>query len=73
LTTLKLNIVDFISENEAICETGLGRESGPLVGLIDDKTRGSKISCNFLFKGWIRIQEVSKELKVRSKRQIIRD
>jgi hypothetical protein len=30
-------IIDFLGEYEAICETPLGRESGPLVGLIDNK------------------------------------
>jgi hypothetical protein len=46
------NIIDFLGEYESICETALGRESGPQVGLIDEKNRGSKISCNCPFK-WI--------------------
>jgi hypothetical protein len=33
--------LDFLGENEAICKTALGRESG---GLFDEKNRGSKIS-----------------------------
>jgi hypothetical protein len=37
-----LNIIDFLGEYEAICETGLGRESGPNGGLFDKKTEGRK-------------------------------
>jgi hypothetical protein len=44
------NIINFLGEYEAICKTALGRESGPQVGLIDEKNRGSKISCNCSFK-----------------------
>jgi hypothetical protein len=44
------NIIYFLGEYEAICETALSRESGPQVGLIDEKIRGSKISCNCPFK-----------------------
>jgi hypothetical protein len=29
--------LDFIGENEAICKTALGRESGPWGGLFDEK------------------------------------
>jgi hypothetical protein len=43
--------VDFLGEYEAICKTALGRESGPEGGLIDEKNRGSKISCYCPFKG----------------------
>jgi hypothetical protein len=37
-----LNIIDFLGEYEAICETALGRESGPSGGLFDEKTAGRK-------------------------------
>jgi hypothetical protein len=44
------NIIDFLGEYEAICETALGRESGPKGGLFDEKNRGSKIACYCPFK-----------------------
>jgi hypothetical protein len=40
---------EYLSEYEAISETTLARESGSHVGLIDEKPRGSKISCNCPF------------------------
>jgi hypothetical protein len=47
------NIIDFPGEYEAICETALGRESGPYGGLFDEKNRGSKISCYCPFKQFL--------------------
>jgi hypothetical protein len=38
------NIVDFLGNYEAICETELGRELGPYVGLIMKKTRVKNLS-----------------------------
>jgi hypothetical protein len=35
---------DYLGEYKAICETTLAHESGPLVGLIDEKTKRQK-SC----------------------------
>jgi hypothetical protein len=46
----KLKLRWNFGEYEAICETALARESEPLVGLIDEKSRGLKISCNCPFK-----------------------
>jgi hypothetical protein len=34
--------LDFLGENEAICKTALGCESGPYGGLFDEKTEGRK-------------------------------
>jgi hypothetical protein len=34
--------IDFLGDYEDICETALGRESGPWVWLIDKKTEGRK-------------------------------
>jgi hypothetical protein len=36
------NIIDFLGEYEAICETALGRESGLQLGLIGEKNVGRK-------------------------------
>jgi hypothetical protein len=36
------NIVDFLGKDEAICETALGRESGNICKLIEEKNGGSK-------------------------------
>jgi hypothetical protein len=36
--------LEFLGDFEAVCETALGRESGPYGVLIDENIRGSKIS-----------------------------
>jgi hypothetical protein len=41
---------DYLGEDEAIWETALAHESGPYVGVIDEKNRRSKISYNCPFK-----------------------
>jgi hypothetical protein len=42
--------IEFLGEFEAICQTALACESGPLGGLIDEKNQGSKISWHCPFK-----------------------